>query len=184
MRAQRAPGPTVEKSNTRTPSRWGAAAIGFWSSPRLEVLGQAEAAPRDDVLLDLRGAAADRLHHRRAVGRVEAAACRRASLVEAELARGARDVEPGVRGALRELRRVELVLRRLDRRRLRTHLAGGDEAEPEDARHLVLRRELGDPLAHHRILAQGTPVEDRRAHVLAEQLEAGLDRRVGEHREA
>src|SRR5262245_64669143 len=108
MRAQRAPGPTVERSSTRTPSRWGTSAIGLGAAPRLEVLGQAEPAPRYDVLLDLRGAAADRLDHRRTVGRVEAASRGRALLAEDELARGAADVERGVRRALRELRRVEL----------------------------------------------------------------------------
>src|SRR3990172_132374 len=109
MRAQRAAGPTVEKSSTRTPSRWGDAIPAALRGPGLEVLGQAEPAPRDDVLLDLGGTAAHRLHHRRAVGRIEAPAGGCTLLVEAKDPRRARDVERGVRRALRELRRVELV---------------------------------------------------------------------------
>ena len=49
--------------------------------------GQSELAAREDVLLDLRGAAADGLDHGRAVGALEAARERRRRLVDAQLPR-------------------------------------------------------------------------------------------------
>ena len=94
------------------------------------------------------------------------------------------DVEPGVGHALRELGGVELVLRGLDGGRLALGRGGGDEAQPERARHLALRRELGDALAHDRVLAQRLAVALLAAHVVDQLLEALLDRREREHREA
>src|SRR4029453_3415355 len=84
----------------------------------LEVLGQPEVAPRDDVLLDLGGPTAHRLVHGGAVGALEAAAQRRLVLAFHDRAGCARDVERVLADPLRERRREELVLRRLDRRRL------------------------------------------------------------------
>src|SRR4030095_13171790 len=150
MRVQRAPGPTVEKSSTLTPSRAGRA--GRRSTMASEVLRKPELAARDDVLLDLGSAAADGVDPGEAVPLLRAPAQRPLLRVDAELRAGARDVHHGVGDALGELRGEELVLGRLDRRRLLAHARSGvDEAQPEHARHLTLRRELRHALAQDRI---------------------------------
>src|SRR5512134_2599215 len=111
MCAQRDAGPTVEKSRTVVPSR---AARRGEVAIASEVLGQPELAARDDVLLDLRGAASDGVDHRVAVGHLRAAAEGRLLGVDAELRPGPGDVEHRVGDALREARGKELVLGRLD----------------------------------------------------------------------
>jgi hypothetical protein len=78
----------------------------------------------------------------------------------------------------------ELVLRGLDRGWGPALHRLGHEAETQHARHLGLGRELGNPLAKHRILSQWLPVALFCSHVLAEQLEPLLDGSEGEHGES
>ena len=69
------------------------------------------------------------------------------------------------------------------RRRAALHRLG-DDAQPEHPRDLGLGRELGDALAHDRVVAERLAVARLGAHVVAQQVEPLLDRREREHREA
>src|SRR4030095_4597433 len=137
MRVERVPGPTVERSSTVTP----ASGAGGAFTTSLEVLGQAQVAPGDDVLLDLRRAAAHRLVHGGAIGALEATRDRRVVLVHAQLARGAADVERVAADALRERGGEQLVLRRLYGGRLGAHPPRrAHEARRERPRQRGVRR--------------------------------------------
>src|SRR5262245_55624419 len=98
MREARAAGPTLDKSSTVQPASWARA-----SFTRSEVFRQSELAARDDVLLDLRGAAAHGLDDGRAIGALEAAAHRRFVVAHPQLAGRPADVERLVRRPLRQL---------------------------------------------------------------------------------
>ena len=88
------------------------------SRPRpvpLEVLRQAELAARDDVLLDLRGAAADRSRSPCAVGALEAARHRRVLCVDPQLPARPRMSRASLQTRWESCRREELVLGGLGR---------------------------------------------------------------------
>src|SRR5215213_11191774 len=122
--------------------------------PRSEVLRKTELAARDDVLLDLGPAAADGVDDGVAVRRLGATLHGCFVGLHAELRARTPEVHRRVRQPLRELGRVELVLRRLRRRRRTTLHRLRDEAQPEHARDLGLRRQPRDLLAYHGVVAQ------------------------------
>ena len=80
---------------------------------------------------------------------------------------------------------VELVLRSFQRRRLCSDFLGRrNKTKPENPSDFVLGREIGDFLAHDRIVLAGLAVLRRGLYVIEQQLEASQNRRERKHREA